>query len=186
MCSATLAVMLQETPDIDTLSEPELRALASRLMGQLQHQNALLEKLTLECAMLKRLKFAAKSEALPSEQRSLLQDDVEADLQALAEEIEQLEPTPAQTPPDSPRQTPKRQSLPAQLPRQEFRHEPDSGLDPFRRTQKGLLGSEPCAARFLVDCHRSRVIHGACLWTRRHALDRHLSRLVHRWEAPGG
>ena len=29
--------MLQETPDIDTLSEPELRALASRLMGRLQH-----------------------------------------------------------------------------------------------------------------------------------------------------
>ena len=54
--------MLHETPDIDTLSEPELRALASRLMGQLQHQNALLEKLTLECAMLKRLKFAATSE----------------------------------------------------------------------------------------------------------------------------
>jgi len=120
--------MLHETPDIDTLSEPELRALASRLMGQLQHQNALLEKLTLECAMLKRLKFAAKSEALPSEQRSLLQDDVEADLQALAEEIEQLEPTPAQAPADSSRQTPKRQSLPAQLPRQEFRHEPDSSV----------------------------------------------------------
>jgi hypothetical protein len=120
--------MLQETPDIDTLSEPELRALASRLMGQLQHQNALLEKLTLECAMLKRLKFAAKSEALPSEQRSLLQDDVEADLQALAQEIEQLGPTPAQTPADSSRQTPKRQSLPAQLPRQEFRHEPDSNV----------------------------------------------------------
>jgi transposase len=120
--------MLHETPDIDTLSEPELRALASRLMGQLQHQNALLEKLTLECAMLKRLKFAAKSEALPSEQRSLLQDDVEADLQALAQEIEQLEPTPAQAPADSSRQTPKRQSLPAQLPRQEFRHEPDSSV----------------------------------------------------------
>lgn len=79
--------MLHEAPDIDTLSEPELRALASRLMGQLQHQNALLEKLTLECAMLKRLKFAAKSEALPSGQRSLLQDDVEADLQALAQEL---------------------------------------------------------------------------------------------------
>ena len=116
--------MLQETPDIDALSEPEVRALASRLLGQLQHQNILLEKLTFECAMLKRLKFAAQSETLPSAQRSLLEDDMDEDLAAVAQEIDQLQ-TPSATPS---RQIPKRQMLPPELPRQEFRHDPDSSL----------------------------------------------------------
>ena len=122
--SETLGVMLQETPDIDALSEPEVRALASRLLGQLQHQNILLEKLTFECAMLKRLKFAAQSETLPSAQRSLLEDDMDEDLAAVAQAIDQLQ-TPSATPS---RQIPKRQMLPPELPRQEFRHDPDSSL----------------------------------------------------------
>jgi hypothetical protein len=50
------------------------------------------DKLTHEHAVLKRLKFAARSERFSAEQRSLLEEALDADLQALAEEIERLEP----------------------------------------------------------------------------------------------
>jgi hypothetical protein len=71
-------------------------------------------------ALLKRLKFAAKTEALNTHQRSLLEDALEEDLQAVGEEIAQMRPGVAPTA----RLQPKRQPLPAQLPRQEFKHEP--------------------------------------------------------------
>ena len=99
----------------------QLRELTHRLIGQLRHQSALLDKLTYEMALLKRLKFAAKTEAFHADQRSLLQDDLEEDLQAVEDEIEQLRPAAERFC----RQQPKRQPLPAQLPRQEFQHEPE-------------------------------------------------------------
>ena len=43
--------------------------------------------------MLKRLKFAAKSEAYSAEQKSLLEETLDADLAALAAEIEVHQPT---------------------------------------------------------------------------------------------
>ncbi|MNY66657.1 Transposase C of IS166 homeodomain protein [compost metagenome] len=71
------------------------------------------------------MKFAAQSERFNAEQRSLLEDEIEADLAAVAVEIEQLQP-PAAAP--ETRQQPKRQPLPAHLPRREIRHEPESTL----------------------------------------------------------
>ena len=109
--------------DEQTLGEmdaQQLRALTQRLLGELRHKSALLDKLSHEMAALKRLKFAAKSEALNAEQRSLLEEAQEEDLQAVGEEIESLRPAAER----APRQQPKRQPLPAQLPRQEFQHEP--------------------------------------------------------------
>jgi transposase len=109
--------------DEQTLGEmdaQQLRELTHRLLGELRHQGALLDKLTYEMAVLKRLKFAAKSEALNTEQRSLLEEALEEDLRALEDETDQLRPAPERPL----RQQPKRQPLPAQLPRQEFQHEP--------------------------------------------------------------
>ena len=93
-----------------------------RQAGELKHKTALLDKLTYEMAVLKRLKFAAKTEALNAGQASLLQESLEEDLQAVGEEIEQLR-TPAER---AQRRQPKRLPLPEHLPRQEFVHEPES------------------------------------------------------------
>lgn len=73
--------------------------------------------------MLKRLRFATQSERYDAEQRSILDESLDTDLQAVAEEIEQLAPSPATA---REKQVPKRQPLPAQLPRVAIRHEPDS------------------------------------------------------------
>ena len=101
----------------------QLRELAARLLGEVKHKNALIDKLTHENAVLKRLKFAAQSERFNAEQQSLLEETLDADLQAVSEEIERL--TPATAAPGD-RQQPKRQPLPANLPRREVRHEPEN------------------------------------------------------------
>jgi len=101
----------------------QLRELTTRLLAEVRHKDALIEKLTHENAVLKRLKFAAQSERFNTEQRSLLEETLDADLQALSEEIERLAPPTAAA---RERQQPKRQPLPANLPRREVRHEPES------------------------------------------------------------
>ena len=44
------------------------------------------------------------------------------------------------------------------------------GLAPFARTHLSFLGTAVLAVRSLLDYERCRLIHGACLWTRRRAL----------------
>lgn len=97
--------------------------MATRLFTELRHSKALNEKFTYENALLKRMKFAAQSERFNPEQRNLLEDEIDADLAAVADEIDALE-TPA-NPPQNKKQA-KRQPLPASLPRREIRHEPGS------------------------------------------------------------
>lgn len=75
---------------LDDLSAEQLREMTTRLLAQLRHSQALNAKLTHENALLKRMKFAAQSERFNAEQRSLLDDEIEADLAAVAVEIEQL------------------------------------------------------------------------------------------------
>ena len=125
---------MNETVDLQTLDEG-VRALVQDLLSQVQqknalveqqaselkHKQALLDKLAYEMALLKRLKFAAKSEVLNADQRSLLEECLEEDLQAVQQEIEQSQFAEQR----APRQQPKRLPLPAQLPRQEFQHEPE-------------------------------------------------------------
>jgi transposase len=112
-----------DTAQLSQLDAQQLREMVQSLMGEIAFKQATIDKLTHEMAVLKRLKFAAKSEAFNAEQRSLLEETIDADLQALATEIEQLAPTREAK--DS-KQTPKRQPLPANLPRCEVRHEPES------------------------------------------------------------
>jgi len=113
---------------LHSLDEPQLRELARSLIGEVQRRDreiafkqAAIDKLTHEMAVLKRLKFAAKSEAFNSEQKSLIEETLDTDLAALAAEIEVLLP---KKPAGEDKQTPKRQPLPAHLPRREFHHEP--------------------------------------------------------------
>ena len=119
----TLPVMLMQPQFLDDLSAEQLREMTTRLLTELRHSQALNAKLTHENALLKRMKFAAQSERFNAEQRSLLEDEIEADLAAVCLEIEQLQPAAAAP---QAKQQPKRQPLPANLPRREIRHEPDS------------------------------------------------------------
>lgn len=108
-------------PDLERLNEQQVRELAAQLLVEVRHKQAALDKLTHEMAVLKRLRFAARSEQFSAEQRSLLEEDVDADLQALSSEIEQLAPTTRDT---GEKNQPKRLPLPAHLPRREILHEP--------------------------------------------------------------
>ena len=105
------------------MSADDLREVVQSLFQTLTFKQATIDKLTHENAYLKRLKFAASCERYSAEQRSLLEETLDADLQAVSDEIEQL--TPAQKTP-AVKQQPKRQPLPANLPRTEIRHEPDA------------------------------------------------------------
>ena len=115
--------MVIDEQALSELDAEQLREVTQRLLAELRHQRALNEKLTYECALLKRLKFAAQSERHSADQRSLLEDEIDADLAAVAVEIEQLQPPAAAL---EAKQQPKRQPLPAHLPRREIRHEPES------------------------------------------------------------
>ena len=126
---AARSVPVIDAAELNELNARQLRDVVQSLLGTLAAQTAeikfkqaLIDKLTHEMAVLKRLKFAAKSESFNAEQRSLLDEAIDADLEALAREIEQLAP-PSQ--PKADKQQPKRQPLPAELPRREIRHEPE-------------------------------------------------------------
>src|SRR5688572_928472 len=107
----------------------QLREFASGLIEriarqehELLHKQLKIEQLTHEMAVLKRWKFAARSEQWHGVQGSLLEESVEADLEAIAVELAALRPgehAPA------PHDKPKRRPLPAQLPRVDVRHEPE-------------------------------------------------------------
>jgi hypothetical protein len=111
------------TDDIDTLDPQELRERLRKVDAQLAFQKSIIDKLTHENAILKRLKFAAKSEAYNAEQKSLLEETLDTDLAAVAAEIEALHA--ARTSPAE-KQQPKREKLPANLPRREVHHEPEN------------------------------------------------------------
>jgi transposase len=115
--------------NLDTLSPDQLRDAVRVLMAEvvsksteIAFKQATIDKLAHEMAVLKRLKFAAKSEAFNAEQKSLIEETIDTDLAALALEIEQRAPSKDK----GDRQQPKRAVLPADLPRSEHRHEPGS------------------------------------------------------------
>lgn len=89
---------------------------------ELRHRELKIEQLTHEMALLKRWKFAARSEQLHGAQRTLFEETVAADLEAIAVELAAL--SPAEQRP-APQEQPKRSPLPAHLPRVEVRHEPE-------------------------------------------------------------
>ena len=124
------------TENLQTLEPEQLRQAVQALMAEVAQRSAVIErnereiafkqatidKLTHEMAVLKRLKFAAKSEAFNAEQKSLIEETIDTDLAALALEIEQRAPSKDK----GDKQQPKRAVLPPELPRTEYRHEPEN------------------------------------------------------------
>ena len=108
--------------DLAHLDAEQLRALAARLLTEMHAKQTLIDKLTHEMAVLKRIKFAATSEAYTGEQQRLLFETIETDLEALQAEIDQVTPEVAD---QREKQQPKRAPLPANLPRKEIVHEPE-------------------------------------------------------------
>ena len=130
--------MVVEQQSLSELSADQLREMVDALLRaaaarneqvtrqstEIRHKQALIDKLTHENALLKRLKFAAQSERYSAEQRSLLDETLEADLQEVSDEIEQIVSITQAAPRE--KQQPRRQLLPANLPRREICHEPES------------------------------------------------------------
>jgi transposase len=108
---------------LQDLEAPQLRQVVRTLIADVAFKQTTIDKLTHEMAVLKRLKFAAQSEAFNAEQKSLLEEAIDTDLAALAAEIEQTAPPPQG---QDDKQKPKRQPLPANLPRREIHHEPEN------------------------------------------------------------
>ena len=116
--------------------DPQMRQAVQSLLAQVQQRDAeiafkqaLIDKLTHEMAVLKRLKFAATSERFAStlapEQKSLLEETLDTDLAELEREIEREQGLGDDKAKDkSGKKTPKRTPLPPHLPRHDVPHEP--------------------------------------------------------------
>jgi transposase len=126
-----------DTAQLNQLDAQQLREVVRSLMSdmaskdaelerrdrEIAFKQALIDKINHEMAVLKRLKFAAKSEHFNAEQKSLLQETIDADLAALEAELDKVVPD---VPDKSQKNKPKRERLPANLPRREIHHEPES------------------------------------------------------------
>jgi len=170
-------VIADEHPD--TLDPEQLRqalraarsevALKDELLARREREMAfkqtVIDKLTHENAVLKRLKFAAKSEAYTAEQKSLIDETLDMDLAAVAAEIEALQPTGK---PADEKKQPKRAPLPAHLPRREVHHEPEDTTcgcgSPMQRIGEDVaekLDYQPGV--FTVERHiRGKWVCGCC------------------------
>jgi transposase len=125
-----------ESPrELAQMDAEQLRNLAATLFSQLadrdaklasrdqelKHKQLKIDQLTHEMATLKRYRFGRHSEALDVVQRSLLDESIDADIEAIHLEIEALKLT--SVPPL--KEKPRRVALPASFPRREIPHEPD-------------------------------------------------------------
>jgi transposase len=118
-----------DTTDLSQLDAPQLREMVSSLRStvvakdrEIAFKQATIDKITHEMAVLKRLKFAARSETFNAEQKSLLEETIDADLAALQAELDKVLPDKDK----GEKKTPRREKLSANLPRREIRHEPES------------------------------------------------------------
>src|SRR3974377_486506 len=76
----------------------------------LKHKQLKIDQLTHEMAILKRWRYARRSEQLDAVQRSLLDESIDADLEAIGLELEALKDKPA-----APKGQPKRAAMPARF-----------------------------------------------------------------------
>nr|WP_313731663.1 IS66 family transposase [Pseudomonas sp.] len=90
---------------------------------KIQRLETVNEQLAHEIAILKRHKFAKRSEQLSPDQGSLLDDLLDTDIAAIEAELKAANPPAA---PAEPRHKPKRAPLPPQFPRTVIRHEPEN------------------------------------------------------------
>ena len=121
---------MHSVDQLASMDAAALRDLAASLLdkvSRLSSENRLkqlkIDQLTHEMAILKRWKFAARSEQLASEQKALFEETMDADLEAIGLELEALGGVQAKA---EPKEQPRRTALPAHLPRREIRHEPVS------------------------------------------------------------
>lgn len=114
---------MQTSVDLNQLSESEVRTLAAQMQSTIQRLTTEKAHLTHEIAILRRHRFGQRSEQGKSPQQSLLSDLVDEDLAAIETELEALDPPASKA---RQRTKPRRQPLPAQLPRTEIHHDPES------------------------------------------------------------
>ena len=93
-------------PDHYQMTREQLRILAAQLMSKVDTQSrkihrddTIIEQLTPEIAILKRHKFAKRSEQISPAQGSLRDDLLNTDLEAIEAELKAFHPAPAQTEP---------------------------------------------------------------------------------------
>jgi transposase len=120
----TLANIAQMSVEELIKLNPALATLLAQKDQVIKHRDLKIAQLTHEMATLKRWTFGKKSEQVTGLQRSLLEESIEEDIEAISIELEELQ-SPA---PDRPKGTPKRLALPKELPRIEIRHEPESAV----------------------------------------------------------
>jgi hypothetical protein len=120
---------MESTPNLAEMSPEALREFAAKLLGKLAQKDETIrvkqlkiDQLTHEMAILKRWRFGRRSEQLESGQRSLLEESIDEDLEAISVELEALQEPAADRPA---KQKPRRVALPGHLPRREIRHEPE-------------------------------------------------------------
>ena len=88
---------------------------------ELKRRQLKIDQLTHEMATLKRWRYDRHSEQLDPVQRSLLDESIDADIEAISLELDALIEKPA----TEPKSKPRRVALPASFPRREIRHEPE-------------------------------------------------------------
>jgi transposase len=104
--------------------DAELSARTAQLASrneELKHKQLKIDQLTHEMATLKRWRYGRHSEQLDVVQRSLLDESIDEDIEAISLEIEALKEQRSAPPKSKPR----RVALPATFPRREIRHEPE-------------------------------------------------------------
>ena len=124
---------MTSSPNLDQMTPEQLRGLAEQAMQLLSQVDSMSQKiqrlvtvneqLAHEIAMLKRHKFAKRSEQLSPDQGCLLDDLLDTDIAAIEAELKAANPPAA---PAEPRNKPKRAQLPPQFPRTVIRHEPEN------------------------------------------------------------
>ena len=113
--TATLIAQLAERDAQINERDAELRTHAAQLASrdeELKRRQLKIDQLTHEMATLKRWQYGRHSEQLDAVQRSLLDESIDADIEAISLEIEALREKPV----SAPKSQPRRVALPASLP----------------------------------------------------------------------
>lgn len=137
--------MITNTTALEHMDEQALRRLAQELLSTVGVQSAALAerervltereqllkekelkiaRLTQEISVYRRWRFDKRSEAYKGVQRSLFDEDIDADLAAMQAELKSL--LPKTDKPAAPKDKAKRNTFPPELPRTEFHHEPET------------------------------------------------------------
>jgi hypothetical protein len=111
---------MESAPDLRQMNVEALREFAAGLLGQLAQKDEVIkvkqlkiDQLTHEMGTLKRWRFGRRSEQLESGQRSLLEESIDEDLEAIGAELEALQEPAADR---QHKEKPRRAALPGHLP----------------------------------------------------------------------